>query len=122
MGVAFITKKAEEFEQKTDKEFEDQIATGNLFSGLAETVQDWFRCVSTNGELPQPGTGVLLYDNGTQIDVVLNNKCIGRVMSPDASELRKLMAHTGAEVFTALVVEVQTLSKIFTVQVTMPKS
>ena len=121
MGVAFITEKAENFDQKTDKAFEDQIATGNLFSGLAETVQDLFRCVSTNGELPKPGTGVLLYDKGNQIDVVLNNKSIGKVMAPDARELKKMMAHAGAEVFTAQVVEIQALSKIFTVQLTMPK-
>jgi len=121
MGVAFITEKAEKFDQKTDKAFEDQIATGSLFSGMTETVQDLFRCVSTNGELPQPGTGVLLYDKGNQIDVVLNNKNIGKVMTPDARELKKLMAHTGAEVFTAQVVEIQALSKTFTVQVTMPK-
>jgi len=121
MGVAFITGKAEKFDQKTDKAFEDQIATGNLFSGMAETVQDLFRCVSTTGELPQPGTGVLLYDNGIQIDVVLNNKSIGKVMTPDARELKKLMAHIGAEVFTAQVIEIQALSKTFTVQMTMPK-
>jgi len=121
MGIKFITEKADKFDQKTDKAFEDQIATGNLFSGMAETVQEIFRCVSTNGELPEPGTGVLLYDKGNQIDVVLYNKSIGNVMAPDARELKKLMEHAGTEVFTAQVVEFQMLSKTFTVQLTMPK-
>ena len=120
MGVAFIIGKAEKFDQKTDKAFEDQIATGNLFSGMAETVQNLFRCVSTNGELPQTGTGILLYDKGNQIDVVLNNKSIGNVMMPDARELKKMMAHIGVEVSTAVVIEVQALSKTFTVQLTIP--
>lgn len=122
MGIAFIIEKADRFDQKTDKAFEEQIATGNLFSGMAETIQDLFRCVSTNGELPQAGTGVLLYDKGAQIHVVLNNSSIGYVMMPDARELKKMMAHIGTEMFTALVVEVQQLSKTFTVQLAMPKS
>ena len=122
MGIAFLTEKAEKFGQRTDKAFQDQIASGNLFSGLPETVQELFRCISTSGELPESGTGVLLYDKGHQIDVVLNNKSIGKVMTPDAIQLKKMMAHTGAEVFTALVIEVQALSKSFTVQLTIPQS
>ena len=122
MGIAFLTEKAEKFGQRKDKAFQDQIASGNLFSGLPETVQDLFRCISTSGELPEPGTGVLLYDKGHQIDIVLNNKSIGKVMTPDAIQLKKMMAHTGTEVFTALVVEVQALSKSFTVQLTIPQS
>ncbi len=122
MGIAFITEKAEKFGQKTDKAFQDQIASGNLLSGLPETVQNLFRCISTGDELPEPGTGVLLYDDGNQVEVVLNNTSIGKVMTPDARELKKMMAHVGTEVFTAQVVEVQPLSKSFTVQVTIPIS
>lgn len=122
MGIAFLTKKAEKFEQRKDKAFEDQIASGNIFSGLPETVNNLFRCIATCGDLPEAGTLVLLYDNGEQIDVVLKNKNIGMVMTPDAGELKKMMAHAHTEVFTAQVVETQALSNNFIVQLTLPQS
>jgi hypothetical protein len=119
MGIAFLTKKAEKFRQRKDKEFEDQIASGNLFSGLSETVQNLFRCNCTNGELPEVGTPVLLYETGGQIDVILKNKKIGMVMAPDAGELIKMMAHAHTEVFPAVVVGLQALSKSFIVQLNL---
>ena len=119
MGIAFLTKKADKFRQKKEKGFEEQIASGNLFSGLPETVQNQFRCNCTIGELPEVGTPVLLYESNRQIDVFLKNKKIGTVMTPDAGELKKMMAHAHTEVFPALVVEVQEISKIFIVQLNL---
>ena len=113
MGLAFLTEKAEKFGQRKDKAFEDQIASGNLFSGLPETVKNLFRCSCTGGELPEVGTPVLLYENGGQIEVILKNIKIGTVMTPDASELKKMMAHVNTEVFPAFIVEVQALSNRF---------
>lgn len=122
MGIAFLTKKAEKFSQRKDKAFEDQIASGNLFSGLPETVKHLFRCKCTSGELPEVGTPVLLYETGGQIDVILKNKKIGTVMTPDADELKKMMAHAHTEVFPAVVVELQTLSNSFIVQLSLSQS
>ncbi len=122
MGIAFLTQKAEKFKQRKDKAFEEELGSGNLLSGLPESVEDLFRCISTAGDLPEVGTPVLLYDKGDQIAVILKNRNISKVMTPDAGELKKMMAHTGAEVFTAQVVEVQPLSKSFIVQLTIPRN
>ena len=97
MGIAFITAKAERFKSKREKEYEEQLASENLFSGLPDAIARTYRCKSTSDQLPAAGTMVLLYSSGSNILVLHLNQEIGTVMSPDASDVRALMkeAHTG---------------------------
>jgi hypothetical protein len=122
MGIAFVTKKAEKFKQQKDEAFADQMASENLLSGLPETIQKVFRCNSTGQSLPEVGTLVLLYEKNRKIDVFLQNQQIGTVMSQDAVELKKIMAHTNTDVLTASVIELQPISKIFLVQLRPTKT
>ena len=122
MGIEFVTKKAEKFKHQKDEAFADQMASENLFSGLPDTVRQVFRCNSAGGELPVVGMPVLLYESGGKIDVFSKNKQIGTVMAQDTVDLKKVMAHARTEVLPAHVVEIQSISRIFLVQLHATKS
>lgn len=116
MGIAFITAKAERFKAKRDKQYEEQFASENLFSGLPDTIARTYRCKPTSDHLPAAGTMVLLYDSGGSIMVLHLNQEIGKVMSPDASDVRALMKEAHTDMIPAQIVEVHPLSKVFSVQ------
>lgn len=92
------------------------MASGNLFSGSPEKIQNEYRCNCTVAELPAVGTPVLLYASNGKIDVFSQNKQIGTVMSQDAREVKELMEKANTEVFAAQVTEIKPVPKIFLVQ------
>lgn len=116
MGIAFITAKAERFKAKQEKEYEEQLASENLFSGLPDAIARTYRCKSTSTQLPAAGTLVLLYTSGESILVLHLNQEIGTVMSPDASEVRTMMKEAHADMIPAQVVDARPLSKVFSVK------
>lgn len=120
MGIAFITAKAERFKAKRDKEYEQQLASENLFSGLSDAIARTYRCKSTGDQLPAAGTMVLLYISGNSILVLHLNQEIGAVMSPDASDVRALMKEAHTDMIPAQVVDARPLSKVFSVQPQAP--
>jgi hypothetical protein len=116
MGIAFITAKAASFEHQTEAEYEQRLASENIFSGLPENVTPKFRCRPSAGEMPSEGLPVLLRDTSDCIEVFHMNEKIGLMMSPDASELRVYLHQLETTIVAARVVEVQTISNIFLVQ------
>jgi|SRR5882672_2890370 len=116
MGIAFITAKAEAYKHRREAKYEEQIASKNLFSGLPDAVERTYRCKGTSDELPSMGKMVLLYFTGGQIKVLDLNEEVGRVMSPDASELKELLRKANTQILPAKVVEARQLSKVFLVQ------
>ena len=116
MGIAFITAKAERFKGRREKGYEEHLAAENLFSGLPDTVARTYRCKSTDDQLPAVGTMVLLYDSGGSIMVLDLHQEIGKVMSPDASDVRALMRKAHTEMIPAQIVDARPLSKVFSVQ------
>src|SRR5207249_4134188 len=105
MGIAFITAKAERYKQRRDAAFEEQLASENLFSAQPENTQWSYRCKSDTEEIPAVGTAVLLYDSGEEIGVFHLNQQIGKVMTPDSTELRKCMRSAKTELLGAKVLE-----------------
>lgn len=120
MGIAFITAKAERFKAKRDKEYEEQLTSENLFSGLPDAIAQTYRCKSTSAQLPAAGTMVLLYISGNSILVLHLNQEIGTVVSPDASEVLALMKEAHTDMIPAQVVDARPLSKVFSVQPQAP--
>jgi len=120
MGIAFITAKAKKFKHQRDAAFEDQIASPNLLSALPEQIATAFRCKLTGEQMPNIGTRVLVYGSGEQISVFEQNKEIGQVMSPDFSELRRLMEHSNTEALAGVVSEVHPMSGVFLIFVSLP--
>jgi hypothetical protein len=120
MGIAFITAKAERFKARREKEYEEQLASENLFSGLPDAITRTYRCKSTSDLLPATGTMVLLYCSGDSILVLCLNQEIGRVMSPDASDVWALMKEARTDMIPAQVREARPLSKVFSVQPQFP--
>jgi hypothetical protein len=116
MGIAFISAKAKKFKHQRDAAFEQQMASENIFSNLAEVVQATYRCKAIVDDLPEIGTPVLLYRPKARVEVYFMNQQIGHVMSPDSSEVGKIMMQQKADALAAHVVERHPSSRIFLVQ------
>src|SRR4051794_2627280 len=97
MGIEFIAKKGEKFGHQRDAAFE-QMEAENLLSRVSEQVVTVFRCRAENDEIPSIGDRVLLHDTGQKIEVINNNRLVGRLMPRDATELRRILGSpaTGA--------------------------
>jgi|ERR1035437_9067812 hypothetical protein len=116
MGVEFIATKSKPFKHRRDAKFAEKIQSSNLLSGIAEKTTHQFRCKADGDVAPEVGMRVLLYQEGTKINVLYQNKKIGVVMSPDAAALKKLWVEKGTEISAANVVNVRPAAKIFLIQ------
>ena len=81
MGVEFIATKSKPFKHRRDAKFAEKIQSANLLSGVAEKTTHQFRCKAEGDVAPEVGMRVLLYQEGTKINVLYQNKKIGVVMS-----------------------------------------
>ena len=114
--------KAKRFKHHRDAAFEEQIASENIFSKLPDAVQSTYRCKTVIDVLPEIGTPVLLYRSDAKIKVFYMNKQIGQMMSPDSSEVGKIMVRQKTEALAGHVVEQRPISGIFLVQLQSPTS
>ena len=116
MGVDFIAKKEKKFTHRRDAKFAEKIQSTNLSSGLPEKAIQQFRCKAEDNVTPEVGMRVLLFQEGTKINVLYLNKKIGVVMSPDAGSLKKLLGEGAIELASASIIEVRPAVKIFLIQ------
>lgn len=116
MGVEFILKKSGKFEHRRDKAFAKNIQSANLLSAAPEKTVQQFRCRVVGDLTPEVGLGVLLFQEGTKINVLYLNKTIGVVMSPDATFLKAVLGEAGLQLSSATIVEVRPTAKIFLIQ------
>ena len=116
MGIDFILKKGKKFTHRRDKKFAENIQSSNLLSAAPERATQQFRCKAEGDVAAEVGMRVLLYQEGTKINVLYLNKKIGAVMSPDSASLKILLGEAGVDLSSASVVEVRPAAKIFLIQ------
>jgi hypothetical protein len=116
MGFEFIAAKSKKYTHRRNEKFAERMKSKNIFSGVGEETVHQFRCKAVGDTLPEVGMGVLLFQSGEKINVLLQNKQVGTVMSPDSKELKNLLKQMRTEATAAGVVEVRKAAKIFLIQ------
>jgi len=116
MGIAFIAAKGKQFQHRSDRAFDEEFASGNLFSRLPDTITSEYRCAPFGGKMPEIGTQLVIYLAKEDIKAFHLNKPVGVVMSPDCEQLSQIMKETNVNLLPAEVVEIQALSNVFLVR------
>jgi hypothetical protein len=117
MGEAFISSKKERFQHQRDKQFEEQLATEDLLSGLPDVTTTLYRCVLTaKSSSVRENDRVLIADLGEQhLTVLWKNQVIGYVDGHDGNKLRAFLAGSARKMLVGVVHSMPKVGNTFTV-------
>ena len=95
MGEEFLKKRGKQFKHHSDEDYEQKLASSNLFSDRQHVFLESYPCVPNPNVGPlASNVGVMVYDVGTDDLAVRMGACdIGHIQGHDGIHLREAMRH-----------------------------